>query len=84
MTNSRQLVFPQGATVSVLTSTGIVFVGQVIRDTAQRNHEEPLDPFFAIQLTTAVTIDSTVYYTVGEIVALNINSIEAIGPVSIV
>jgi hypothetical protein len=91
MTNSRQLVFPQGATVSVLTSigsTGVVFIGHIIRDAPQRNHEEPIDPFFAIQLTEDVTVTinttTTTVYSVNEIVALNINSVIAIGPVSIV
>lgn len=73
-------LFP-GVTVSIIADTGIVFIGQVRGWRDERHHDceivnENNAEFILLQLTAAAGV-----YTVGEIVAIKLDSIISIGPV---
>ena len=80
MINSRQPLFAPGATVTLLTVSNGPYTGQIIGEVGDRGHDA--DPgltteFIVLQLTSTQSP-----FTSGEIVAFNLLTVVAIGPVS--
>ncbi len=78
MSNINSFTFPLGAIVSIITNSGIVYVGTLLEVRHCNDSNEPGLQFLFLQLTIAVEP-----YVVGELVAININEITSIGPIII-
>ncbi|MBP2646237.1 MAG: hypothetical protein H6Q75_1677 [Firmicutes bacterium] len=80
MLNSRQPLFAPGATVTILTVTGSTYTGQIISEIGERGHDA--DPGFAAEFIVIQLTSTQSPFTSGEIVAFNLLTVIAIGPVS--